>query len=296
VNRGAVRERVAYWVYLAVRWLARTVPERTGRRMFETLADLGYRTLPGVRATVRGNQAQVLGLPASDRRVEASTREAFRLYGRYWQETFLVSTWSEEKLFGRFTCDGFEHMQAALAAGRGAIAALPHLGNWDVAGRWMSAMGVPVVSVAEELRPPELFEMFVENRRELGIEVLGLSSNGQVGRQLASALAANRVVALVADRHLGGRGVDVEMFGRTRRIPAGPAMLSLATGAPLMATPVYTTDRGWHCVMHEPITIEPTGERKRDAEALTRRLAASFERAIAAAPADWHLFLPGWEP
>jgi KDO2-lipid IV(A) lauroyltransferase len=296
VKQGAARERVAYWVYRSVRWLARTMPERTGRRTFETLAELGFRMLPGIRATVRRNQAQVLGLPASDRRVEASAREAFRLYGRYWQETFLVATWSDQEVLERFTCDGFEHMQGALAAGRGAIAALPHLGNWDVAGRWMAAMGVPVVSVAEELRPAELFEMFVENRRELGIEVLPLSANGQVGRQLASALDANRVVALVADRHLGGRGVDVEMFGRTRRMPAGPAMLSLATGAPLITTPVYTTDHGWHLVMHEPITIEPTGNRKADVERLTRRLAASFERAIAAAPADWHLFLPGWEP
>jgi phosphatidylinositol dimannoside acyltransferase len=296
VSRTAARERLAYWVYRAVRWVARTMPERTGRRTFETLAELGYLSLPGVRATVRRNQAQVLGLPASDRRVEASTRQAFRLYGRYWQETFLVPTWTDREVLERFTCDGFEHMQAALAAGRGAIAALPHLGNWDVAGRWMATMGLPVVSVAEELRPAELFDMFVQNRRELGIEVLPLSSNGHVGRQLASALTANRVVALVADRHLGGRGVDVEMFGRTRRMPAGPAMLSLATGAPLIPTPVYTTDRGWHLVMHEPITIEPTGERKEDAEALTRRLAVSFERAIAAAPADWHLFLPGWEP
>jgi KDO2-lipid IV(A) lauroyltransferase len=279
-----------------VRWLARTMPQRAGRRTFETLAHIGYRTLPAVRATVRENQAQVLGLPPADRRVEASTREAFRLYGRYWQETFLIPTLGDEELRERFVCEGFENMQDALRAGKGVVAALPHLGNWDAAGRWMSMMGVPVVSVAEELRPPELFEMFVENRRELGIEVLALGGNGQVGRQLAAALGANRVVALVADRHLGGRGVDVEMFGRMRRMPAGPAMLSLATGAPLIATPVYTTERGWHCVMHEPISIEQTGDRKKDAEALTRRLAASFERAIAAAPADWHLFLPGWEP
>jgi lauroyl/myristoyl acyltransferase len=296
VNVPALREWAAYRVYRAARGIARSMPEASGRWTFQTLAELAYRTLPGVRATVRRNQAQVLGLSETDHRVEASTREAFRLYGRYWHETFLVPTWSDRELVERFSCEGFEHMEAALEAGTGAVAALPHLGNWDVAGKWMAAQGIPVVSVAEELRPAALFEMFVENRRQLGIQVLPLGANGQVGRQLAAALADNRVVALVADRHLGGRGVDVEMFGRTRRMPAGPAMLSLATGAPLITTPVYTTDRGWRCVMHEPISFEPTGARKRDAEALTRLLAASFERAIAAAPADWHLFLPGWEP
>jgi phosphatidylinositol dimannoside acyltransferase len=296
VNRIAVRERVAYWIFRGGRWLARSLPERAGRRTFETSAVAVYRTVPRVRETVRRNQAQVLGLPESDPRVEASTREAFRLYGRYWQETFWAPTIGEATLLERFRCEGYEHIEAAMTAGSGAIAALPHLGNWDVAGRWMGVMGTPVVSVAEELRPAELYEMFVENRRSMGIDVLPLGANGQVGRQLAAALASNRVVALVADRHLGGRGVEVEMFGRARRMPAGPAMLSIATHAPLIAAAVYTTDRGWRCVMNEPIRIEPTGDRKKDAEALTRRLAASFERAISAAPADWHLFLPGWEP
>ena len=296
MSDNAMRERIAYWAYRAVRWMGRTLPERAGRRTFGAFASFAYHARPGVRQTVRRNQSQVLGLPEADPRVEASTREAFRLYARYWQESFLITRMPDRDFMARFTCDGYEHVLEALDAGHGAVAALPHMGNWDAAGRWMAGMGTPVVSVAEELRPPELFDLFVEHRRELQMEILGLSSNGQVGRQLAAALAANRVVALVADRHIGGRGVDVEMFGRVRRMPAGPALLSLTSGAPLIPAPVYTTDRGWHCVMYAPIAAEPTGERKKDVLELTRRLAASFERAIAAAPADWHVFVPGWEP
>jgi len=296
VTRSATRERVAYWAYRGVRALARALPERAGRRLFRSAADAAYRFLPGVREVVRRNQAQVLGLAEADPRVEASTREAFRLYARYWHESFLVPTWSDEQLEPRFRCDGFEHMRAALDAGTGVVAALPHLGNFDVAGKWMRSVGAPVVSVAEELRPPEMFELFVRNRRDLGIDVLPLAADGQAGRLLARAIGENRVVALVADRHLGGRGVDVEMFGRTRRLPAGPAMLAIATGAPLVPCAVYTTDGGWHCVMQAPLPPPATGDRRKDVEGLTRALGGAFERAIAAAPADWHLFLPGWEP
>ena len=102
-------------------------------------------------------------------------------------------------------------------------------------------------------------------------------------------------MALVADRDLSGGGVEVEMFGRTRRMPAGPALLALSSGAPLLSGPTYTTREGWVEVL-TPVTIESTGKRKDDIIALTRALAAAFERAIAAAPPDWHLFQPGWEP
>jgi lauroyl/myristoyl acyltransferase len=293
---GSLRKRLAYHAYRGVGWLGRTLPERRGRRVFGLLASLSYRAAPRVRATVTANQAQVLGLPEDDPRVEASTKEAFRLYARYWQDTFLATRWSDEKVLERVECVGFENVRAALDAGRGAIAALPHMGNWDLAGRLMAAMETPVVSVAEELSPPELFEFFIEVRRQLRMEILGHSSNGQVGRQLASALGRNRFVALVADRDFGGRGVEVEMFGRTRRMPAGPALLSITTGAPLIPSPVYTTEHGCRVHFHEPLRVQPTGERKRDVLTLTRMLAASFERSIAAAPADWHMFQPGWEP
>jgi KDO2-lipid IV(A) lauroyltransferase len=141
--------------------------------------------------------------------------------------------------------------------------------------------------------PRRLFELFVEHRRSIGVEIVGLFEQN-VGRQLARFLASNRVIALVADRDFSGRGVEVEMFGRARRLPAGPALLSVSTGAPLMVTPTYTTDRGWRIIVGEPISVEPTGDRRADVRALTHLLARGFEEAISAAPADWHFFQPGW--
>ncbi len=295
MSRETAKERFAYRGYQAARWLARTLPEPTGRRVFEGLGSAAYRLLPGVRATVTANQAQVLGRPPDDPLVQETVREAFRLYARYWQQTFLAVAWSDDELRSRFELEGLGHLTTALENGKGAILALPHMGNWDVAGRSMALEGFPVVSVAEQLEPRRLFEMFQEHRRELGIEVIGLA-DGRVGRLLTGKLAQNRVVALIADRDLGGRGVEVEMFGRPRRMPAGPALLSIGTGAPLIPSPVYTTERGWHCILNEPLELDPTGDRNRDVMALSRLLAQAFERAISAAPADWHLFQPGWEP
>jgi phosphatidylinositol dimannoside acyltransferase len=290
----SLRDRGFVTGYRALRRVARALPERTGRAVFMGAGSLAHRALRGRRATVAANQAQVLGRPVDDPLVAASTREAFRLYARYWFDTFNVTRLDDDEVLARVRCDTTHRLDRAEAEGRGAILALPHMGNWDVAGRWMAALGKPVVSVAEELRPAALFELFLEHRAELRMDIIGLTRASGVGRQLTQALQEGRFVALVADRDLTERGVEVTMFGRPRKIPTGPALLSVTTGAPLMVCPVFTTDTGWAIRIGEPIAIGSTGDRRADVTALAHRAAAEFERAISEAPADWHLFQPGW--
>lgn len=289
-----VRDRGVVLAYEVVRAAGRALPERTGRALFRATGALAYRLLPGVRATVAANQAQVLGRPPADPLVVASTREAFRSYGRYWFDTFHVTRMTDEQVLARVRCDTEDRLDRVSQAGTGAILALPHMGNWDAAGRWMAARGTPVVSVAEELRPRRLFELFLRHRAELRMDIIGLTAGGGVGRQLTDALAAGRFVALVADRDLTGRGIEVEMFGRVRRIPTGPALLSITTGAPLMVTPVFSTPSGWTIRIGEPIEVPATGDRRAHVQDVARRMAREFERAISEAPSDWHLFQPGW--
>jgi lauroyl/myristoyl acyltransferase len=287
-------ENATYLLYRFMSWLGPILPTRSGRSAYESAGRLFYGLASGARATVGANQAQVLGRPVEDPLVQASTREAFALYGRYWFDTFHVLGWSDERVVDSFRFEGIEHVEKGLADGKGVVIALPHTGNWDVGGRAMGLRIGPVVSVAEHLKPERLYELFLEHRRQLGMEIIDLASD-HVGRQLTQRLEQNRIVALVADRDLSGGGVEVEMFGRTRRMPAGPALLALSAGAPLLSGPTYTTKDGWVEVL-TPVSIEPTGKRKDDIIALTRGLAAAFEQAIAAAPPDWHLFQSGWEP
>lgn len=271
-----------------------TLPERVGRRVFLALGRVACRALPGVRATVAANQARVLGLDPGSELVDAATREAFALYARYWFDTFRVRVLSVEELNERTRVEGLEHIDRALEGGRGCIAVLPHMGNWDAAGRWLAAHSYRIASVAEELRPRRLFQLFLRHREELGLKIIPLTRSGGVGHRLGALLGENWIVALVADRDLTGRGVEVEMFGATRKLPAGPALLSISTGAPLLVCPVWTTRNGWHIRVGEPLGTPPTGRTKEDVAALTRLMGAEFERAIAANPVDWHMFQPAW--
>jgi KDO2-lipid IV(A) lauroyltransferase len=289
------RETAAYWAYRGLESAAMSLPERWGRRLFETFGRVAYRRLHGVRETVAANQARVLGLDAADERVRLSTREAFDLYARYWYDTFRIRALSREAVSARTEFVDIHNIDAALERGRGCICALPHMGNWDVAGHYLAINGYPLSAVAEELRPARLSDLFLRHREELGLRIVPLTRHGHVGQQLKQLLSENWIVALVADRDLTGRGIEVEMFGAPRRVPAGPALLSLTTGAPLLVCPVYTLPTGWQVRIGAPLELERTGDMRTDVTALSRLMAAEFERAIAAKPADWHLFQPGWE-
>ena len=289
-----VRQRVAYRVFWAVQHAAVRLPERVGVKIFETIAKIACRMMPRVRAVVAANQAQVLGRDPGDAAVTAATREAFVRYGKYWYEGFHAVELSPAEVLRRFRCEGKSYMDQAIADGNGVILALPHMGNWDVAGKWVHCLELPIVSVAERLEPERLYRLFERHRQALGMEILPLDTGSGAGRALGQALKENKVVALVADRDLAGSGVQVEMFGKIRRMPAGPAALALRTGAPLVPCAVYSRPGGWLCVMRDPIHILATGDRRADVTAITQALAKEFEALISVEPADWHVFQPGW--
>jgi KDO2-lipid IV(A) lauroyltransferase len=288
------KETGAFWSYRALERAAMAVPERIGRRAAAALGDAAFRRLGRMRAAVARNQARVLGLDPADERVRASTREAFRLYARCWYDSFRLRAMSPAAIHAHTDVRDFHHVETALAAGQGCIAVLPHMGNWDLAGRFLAANGHRVASVAEELKPHRLFELFSRHRRELGIHILPLADTARLRPKLERLLSENWVVALLADRDLTGRGVEIEMFGAPRRVPAGPALLSLTTGTPLLVGSVYTTRDGWRIEVSPPLAATRSGDLRTDVQALSQQIATAFERAIVKQPADWHLFEAGW--
>ncbi len=284
--------------YLQMRtleWMGMHLPRRVGLKASELYQRMFYEKAAGQREIVARNLGRVLGHPADSELVQAATKECFLLYGRYWYETFALRTMPWDEVDRRWTVDGLEHADQALEEGRGAILVLPHMGNWDAAGHWLCIKGYRMAAVAEELKPISVFELFLRHRRALGMEIVPLSEGKRVGERLVRLLAENTILTLIADRDLTGRGVEVEMFGAKRRLPAGPARLSLATRSPLSVCAVFTTKEGWHCRIGAPVQIDRTGDMREDVARMTRVMAAGFERYIASAPADWHMFQPAWD-
>jgi KDO2-lipid IV(A) lauroyltransferase len=228
-------------------------------------------------------------------RLRRAVQDAFDSYTRYWLESFRLPHLGGRAVDRGMTVQGYEHVAAALEGGNGVILALPHLGGWEWAGRWLVERGHGITVVVEEIEPPELFEWFVELREKLGMHVVPLGQSA--GREVLAALKRNDVVCLLSDRDIQRTGVAVEFFGETTTLPGGPATLALRTGAPLLPTAVYFTDRidGHLGVVRPPVGTERSDAGLRtDVARVTQDLAHELEHLIRRAPHQWHLFQPNW--
>jgi KDO2-lipid IV(A) lauroyltransferase len=288
----AVRGRAAYLAYRAGADLARRLPVGVGAPIGRTASRGLVVAWPTKRRQVARNLARV-DARLTGAALERAVQSVFTYYGRYWHELFRLEESVRAGEPARMEAVGVEHLDAAVAGGRGAIVGLPHLGNYDFAGAWLATRGMRPLAVAEPVEPPELFEWFVRVRRAAGIDVVALGPEA-AGASLA-ALRDGRVVCLVCDRDLNGDGVCVELFGEETTLPAGPAVLALRSGAPLLPTATYFTgDRGHVARILPPLDTTRRGSLREDVTRVTRELAAAFEGLIAAAPEQWLVMQPVW--
>jgi KDO2-lipid IV(A) lauroyltransferase len=275
--------RLTAGAYSAGWALVRTLPEPVAAALFTAGADLAaVRGGPAVER-LRTNLARV----APDRDLDELTRAALRSYARYWREVFRLPVTSAQRVESGMRSYDEHRLFDAVAAGRGGVLALPHSGNWDPAAAWLVGRGVHFTTVAERLRPEQLYDRFVAFRESLGMEVLPLTGGRAPFEVLVERLRAGGTLCLLSDRDLSARGVDVTFFGAAARMPAGPASLALRTGAVLLPTTLAFRPQGWDVAFHPPVPHT-------DVATMTQQVADAFAGAIAAAPADWHMLQRLW--
>ena len=226
--------------------------------------------------------------------MQRRVNDAFQSYLRYYLETFRISSLTNAEIDAGFSVEGYSHIETALAGGKGLILALPHVGGWEWAGRWLAQRGLKVSAVVEKLESKEAFETFLDVRRALGVNVIPLDDKAGIAVQ--EALRNQHVVCLMSDRDIQRNGVEVTFFGEKTTVPAGPAFFSLRTGAPLIAAAVYFTRRvdGHHTIVRPPIALAERGGLRDDISKLSQLLVHELETLIRRAPEQWHVFSPNW--
>jgi KDO2-lipid IV(A) lauroyltransferase len=289
-----MRDRLTDALY-GLGWGAvKKMPEPMAARLGRTIADTAWKRRGKGVLRLESNLARVVPDAGAERLRELS-KAGMRSYMRYWMESFRLPTWSSERVERNVLIDDTHHLTDGLASGRGVVVALPHLANWDLAGVWATrTLGVPFTTVAERLRPESLYDRFVAYRESLGMEVLPHSGGAAFGT-LARRLRSGGLVCLVADRDLSASGVEVEYFGETARMPAGPALLAQHTGALLLpATLWYGEEPVMHGRVHAPVDVPETGTRAEKTSSMTQALADAFATGIAEHPEDWHMLQRLW--
>lgn len=289
------RERAVDAAY-ALGWaIVRKLPEPLTRAAFRQIADQAWRRRgKGVRQLEK-NLRRVVGEDLPEDRLRALSRRAMRSYLRYWLEAFRLPEMSRQEILDKADVTGYEKIFSTLDSGRGVVLALPHVGNYDHAGAWITHKGAALTTVMERLKPESLYERFVAYRESLGMEILPLTgSSSSVFGTLARRLREGRLVCLVADRDLSETGVEVEFFGRTARMVGGPAALAVQTGAALMPVSLWYRDDRWGILVQEEIPVPDDGDRKDKIRVMTQDLARAFAEGIAAHPEDWHMLQRVW--
>lgn len=276
--------------------VVRALPQPLARKVFQVGADRAVRKRgPGVQR-LAANLRRVVGpdMPADE--FDLLVRDAMRSYARYWMEAFrLPSTSAAQRM--NFRLERGDLLLAAHKEGTGAVCALPHAGNWDAAGAWLAGTGTPLTTVAERLKPEALYQRFMAYRESLGMHILPLTGGDKpVLDVLADRLGEAHIVPLLADRDLSRRGVEVTFFGGRTRMPAGPALLAIRTGAPLFVVPLwYEGDTPCGEVIGPLEMPDPaSGPLDVRVRALTQQVADHFAAAIARHPADWHMLQKLW--
>ena len=284
----------AYYLYRGLFSVGRYAPRPVGAALARLAGWVSWRTMEGRRELIGAHLRRVSRGRLAGADLDRAVGEAFLSYAWYWLDSARAPGATPGGLDARASAEGLEHLDEALAAGRGAILALPHLGSWDSGGAWMASIGYPLTVVAEPLRPRRLFEWFVLMRRRLGIDVVPLGP--EAAAAVARVLRGGGLVALVSDRDLIGNGIEVDLFGEPTRLPAGPATLAIRTGAALLPCAVYLREAGrFHAVVRPPIdTTRRGGGLREDVRDVTQRLAGELEELIRAAPEQWHMFQPLW--
>ncbi|WP_052054491.1 phosphatidylinositol mannoside acyltransferase [Corynebacterium freneyi] len=239
---------------------------------------------------LRRNLARVTGLPADDV-PDALVKASMRSYLRYWVEAFRLPTMAGPELYERIAgmIRGRELLDAPAAEGRGIILLVTHSGNWDMAGMWAARRFGGFTSVAERLRPEELYDAFLEYRESLGFTILPLTGGEPPMVGLRQRLESGGVIALVGERDFGGRGAEVEFFGEKTIMPVGAAQLARETGAALHVAGLWFDGDDWGFRVHPEV---PAADR--ELGDIVQDCAWLMESDIAAHPADWHMLQPLW--
>jgi len=285
-----VRARLAYWGLRVGAGLVGLLPHSAVIWLGSLVGRVWYSLDGGRRRMATRHMERVLG-SGSD--VAGASESVMKSYGRYFAEALWVRAQRIPGLMEKTSVEGLDLVVAARDEGNGMVFSVPHLGNWEVAAPVAAKVGIPVVAVAEDLPNSRITDWFTSMRNDIGIEIVLATGRVEVMRQLEAAIADNKAVALLADRDLNGKGVEVEFFGENTTMPAGPAALAVKTGAPLFPVAAYFDGDG-HRVVVRPAIEVPEGKRSDQVKKMTQSMAGEFENLILAAPDQWHLVVPNW--
>lgn len=284
------QERLTYVGFRTAWALCARLPEVVVKTAFQLIADGAFsRNGVGVKR-LRFNIARVLSQPPTSEHVTSVSREAMRSYFRYWADLFRLQTFSIEEIRSRARFENQNILDDAVAQGKGVVVVLTHSGNWDFCGAFVASTYRNITTVAERLKPEELFNAFVEVRNRYGITVLGHKGGNRAPFEvLKERLAAGQIVALASDRDFTRRGIPATFFGVETTFPAGAVKLAQETDAVLIYASLWNDGKIAVLTLEGPIPVDDRSDTD-----IMQDVVQHFESGISQHLNNWHMLQQIW--
>ncbi|MEX2247686.1 MAG: lysophospholipid acyltransferase family protein [Dehalococcoidia bacterium] len=286
--------RWKYYLMVAVVQTIGRMPLGWRYGIARVMADRVYASRPSIRRNVRSNVRHVLGPDASEEEVERIARQCARNTGRYYADVVGMHRMDVRKFYENdLVLEGLNYVKEAQASGHGVILASAHYANPEFAVQGLAAAGINVFALVEPLEPPELGRLMWGLRSVHG-HVYEPVSFGAI-KNAITWLRNCGVVAILVDRDIQKRGVELELCGAPARFPTGAVDLAMRTDSVLIPGWVRRTARfKVHAVIGPPLPLILTGDRDEDLRMNTSRLLALFERHLKQDPGQWSVLDRIW--
>lgn len=291
VKSGAMFEYLAYRLAMMI---SLCTPIRFAYWVALRVADLHYLLDRKGREAVKSNLRRVLGPERSERMVGYEARWTFRHFGKFFAEFFRFTSFGSRFVEKHVLTCGLENLEEAVGAGRGAIILTAHIGNWELGGSVLVELGYDVTTVALEEKNKRVYALLSKQRARRGVDVLPAKGNL---RGCYRALKEGKILALLADRDVTGAGIEVEFFGKSVKIPQGPARLSVRTGAPIV--PAFMLRRpndSWHLYVEKAIYPDASVDDENAIKNIIQKYVPVLEEFIRWHPSQWAVFYDFWNP
>ena len=280
-----------YLLYLFAWKVIGVLPEKSAYKLANVISDRVYsKNGKGVKR-LRSNYRRVMP-SISERQLDELTKDGMRSYLRYWFDTFRLNKWSKSRIIETTFVVRENLLRDPIATKQGCIIALPHAGNWDHAAAYFCSTGITLTAVVEKLKPEAIFKKFLAYRQSIGIEAI--SHKEKTIPILIERLNQGKLIALVADRDMSRNGIEVNFLGGIAKMPAGPAILALKTGAPLVTAYIRYLEKGIEITFDETIKLPVAGSEEEQIKIVTQSMADNFAKRIKDSPVDWHMLQRIW--
>jgi KDO2-lipid IV(A) lauroyltransferase len=280
-----------YLLYLFAWKVIGVLPEKSAYKLANLVSDQIFKKNGKGVKRLRSNYQRVMP-NISERELEDLTKDGMRSYLRYWFDTFRLNKWSKSRIIETTFVVRENLLRDPIETKEGCIIALPHAGNWDHAAAYFCSTGIPLTAVVEKLKPEAIFKKFLAYRQSIGIEAI--SHKEKTIPILMERLNQGKLIALVADRDMSRNGIEVNFLGGIAKMPAGPAILAIKTGSPLVTAYIRYLDKGIEITFDETIKLPVAGGEDEQIKIVTQSMADNFAKRIKDSPVDWHMLQRIW--